>query len=124
MHAYERVPIDRHVWKYLITRSHIQRSTLQRIQRLRCQYIALNVRGFACRRRTQRSAEADVNEDRALMRFEFIEALLRVAITMRDNDGEGEVAPAEKVNTALDIATLLSMTKECLGLNKQTTNRL
>lgn len=45
----------------------------------------------------QGTVEADVNEDRALMRFEFIEALLRVAITMRDNEGEEEISPAEKV---------------------------
>ena len=45
----------------------------------------------------QRSADADVNEDRALMRFELIEALIRVAITMRDNEGQDEMSPAEKV---------------------------
>lgn len=44
----------------------------------------------------QRSAEATVNEDRALMRFELLEALLRVAITMRDNEGEEEMSPADK----------------------------
>lgn len=38
-----------------------------------------------------------MNEDRALMRFELMEALLRVAITMRDNDRQDELSPAEKV---------------------------
>lgn len=52
---------------------------------------------------TQRSAEADVNEDRALMRFELIEALLRVAVTMRDNEGEEEISPADKVLLAVWI---------------------
>lgn len=45
----------------------------------------------------QRSAEATVNEDRALMRFELLEALLRVAITMRDNENQEEISPAKKV---------------------------
>lgn len=48
----------------------------------------------------QRSAEATVNEDRALMRFELLEALLRVAITMRDNEGQEEMSPAEKVRAS------------------------
>lgn len=53
----------------------------------------------------QRSVEADVNEDRALMRFELIEALLRVAITMRDNEGQDEVSPAEKVRRPAQVCT-------------------
>lgn len=32
------------------------------------------------------------------MRFELLEALLRVAITMRDNESEEEISPAEKAS--------------------------
>lgn len=32
------------------------------------------------------------------MRFELLEALLRVAITMRDNEGQEALSPAEKVS--------------------------
>lgn len=49
----------------------------------------------------QRSAEADVNEDRALMRFELMEALIRVAVTMRDNEGQDDMSPAEKVRPSV-----------------------
>lgn len=31
------------------------------------------------------------------MRFELLEALLRVAITMRDNENQEDISPAEKV---------------------------
>lgn len=31
------------------------------------------------------------------MRFELIEALLRIAITMRDNEGQDNLSPADKV---------------------------
>lgn len=51
----------------------------------------------------QRSAEATVNEDRALMRFELLEALLRVAITMRDNESQDEMSPAEKVRQGFGL---------------------
>lgn len=55
----------------------------------------------------QRSAEATVNEDRALMRFELLEALLRVAITMRDNEGQEEMSPADKAR-ASDIYCVIT----------------
>lgn len=42
-----------------------------------------------------------MNEDRALMRFELIEALLRIAITTRDNEGQYDVSPADKVRQSL-----------------------
>lgn len=53
----------------------------------------------------QGSAEADVNEDRALMRFEFIEALLRVAITMRNTSENDDPSPAEKVRPFYHLGT-------------------
>lgn len=31
------------------------------------------------------------------MRFELMEALIRVAVTMRDNEGQDDMSPAEKV---------------------------
>lgn len=45
-----------------------------------------------------------MNEDRALMRFELLEALLRVAITVRDNEGQEELSPAEKVRFECKLA--------------------
>lgn len=49
-----------------------------------------------------------MNEDRALMRFELMEALIRVAITMRDNEGQDEMSPAEKVRHFFSILLLSS----------------
>ncbi len=54
----------------------------------------------------QRSEEATVNEDRALMRFELLEALLRVAVTMRDNEGQEEISPADKVGTNATMCSI------------------
>lgn len=58
----------------------------------------------------QGSADADVNEDRALMRFEMLEAFLRMAITMRDNEGQFDTSPAEKVRLRrLYVAILIHL---------------
>eukprot|EP00903_Cladosiphon_okamuranus_P005365 g5358.t2 len=62
----------------------------------------------------KRSAEATVNEDRALMRFELLEALLRVAITIRDNEGQGEIPPAVKMHTVLEEQLLVNLPQEAM----------
>eukprot|EP00752_Nemacystus_decipiens_P001778 g1718.t2 len=61
----------------------------------------------------KRSAEASVNEDRALMRFELLEALLRVAITMRDNENQ-DISPAEKMHTVLEEQLLVNLPREAM----------
>lgn len=71
-----------------------------------------------------------MNEDRALMRFELIEALLRMAITMRDNSGEDEIAPAEKVGkiprTTIQDGSSVFLCLHLQGLmtNAQTTTKI
>ncbi|CBJ27259.1 flagellar associated protein [Ectocarpus siliculosus] len=62
----------------------------------------------------KRSAEATVNEDRALMRFELLEALLRVAITVRDNEGQEELSPAEKMRNVIEEQLLVNLPPEAL----------
>ncbi|CAB1121297.1 unnamed protein product [Ectocarpus sp. CCAP 1310/34] len=62
----------------------------------------------------KRSAEATVNEDRALMRFELLEALLRVAIIVRDNEGQEELSPAEKMRNVIEEQLLVNLPPEAL----------
>ncbi|CAM9275025.1 unnamed protein product [Scytosiphon promiscuus] len=62
----------------------------------------------------KRSAEATVNEDRALMRFELLEALLRVALTMRDNEGQEEMSPAEKMHDVLEDQLFVNLPPESM----------
>ncbi|CAM9278761.1 unnamed protein product [Discosporangium mesarthrocarpum] len=59
----------------------------------------------------KRSAEAEVNEDRALMRFELMEALLRVAVQKFE---EEEQTPAEKVRRVMEDHILAHLPREAV----------
>lgn len=62
------------------------------------------------------------------MRFELLEALLRVAITVRDNEGQEELSPAVKVRFECNLATDKKVTPNVYALVRpfaytcQTTN--